>query len=415
MQHRKHKIPLLLKLKRFKNSADAELLNNFLSMRKPPEKFNGIPERILLIRNDRIGDAAVTLPVIRDLKLNYPSLVIDVLVSDVNKFVFDELDYIDNVIEYNHVPAKLNPFFKIPFLGSVLQFKFYELFPLFYSSARRNEIRYLKNRKYDAVIDLVGMKRNIFLGKLISKYTAGPRKLGVCILYNYYIDSNWVSPNDTASMSLKIERLFVNAFGFSFAKRNTSQPFVSFQIPANSIQKHDVVVHIGTSELRKLPFETEKKLIAKLSRYRLLITDSSESERFKELKKEFVHSTNIEFNTFPTLKELASHCYNAKLLICYDGGQAHYISQFVKTLVIFGPGSVALWKPNDFSEYRPLKMFANGVKTEISDGKHKHTVIYFPIWCRPCFDVGCQERPCLASIKAEQIVDLVNNYCLNDD
>lgn len=81
MEIKKQKIPFVLKLKRLKNSGAVDALNGFISKIKPSKKYTGVPKRILLFRNDRIGDAVVTLPVIRDIKTNYPDLIIDVIVS----------------------------------------------------------------------------------------------------------------------------------------------------------------------------------------------------------------------------------------------------------------------------------------------------------------------------------------------
>ena len=120
----RQKIPLLLKLKRFKNSSFVNFFNGLPGKLKPPKKFKGVPDSILFIRNDRIGDAVVTLPVIRDLKLNYPGIRITVLASSRNKFVFEDKDYIDDLIILDWTPDSLPAIYRLPLLGGILTFIF---------------------------------------------------------------------------------------------------------------------------------------------------------------------------------------------------------------------------------------------------------------------------------------------------
>ena len=155
MPEKKQKIPVLLKLKRFKNSAGVEKINSFFSLIKPARKFNGIPKSILLIRNDRIGDAVVTLPVIRDLKLNYPAIKVDVLVSSANKFVFDDFQFTDEIIEFNWTPQNPGKPYMLPVLGGILQFIRFALYPYLTSVVYRDKIKKLRKKKYDAAADLV--------------------------------------------------------------------------------------------------------------------------------------------------------------------------------------------------------------------------------------------------------------------
>jgi hypothetical protein len=60
-----------------------------------------------------------------------------------------------------------------------------------------------------------------------------------------------------------------------------------------------------------------------------------------------------------------------------------------------------------------LCMDSNGVVSIISNGYFGHIAVFLPIWCRPCFDVGCKQRPCIKYLKPEFIRDIINNHCLN--
>ena len=419
MAEKRQKIPLLLKLKRIKNSKPIDWLNSIFSNVKHPRTFKGIPNRILLIRNDRIGDAVVTLPVIRDIKLNYPDIKIDVLVSRRNKFVFKNLSYVDDVIESNWTPENLSRLYKLPLLGEIFQFFRYTFLPYLFSNNFRQKINQLKDqlkeKKYDVAADLVGLKRNALLCRMISRFSIGPKKLLTYNLYDYYIDSNWVALGDKDFMTKKIENALINGMNLKLEKRNTSLPLTNNHLSRTEGFTYDVLVHLGSTELRKLSAGKEKELIEYLSGLNVLVTDKSETSNFYSLKKLFINKSNIKFKIFNSLEETVQDCFKSRLLLCYDGGQAHYLSQFARTITVFGPGSVALWRPYEFADYSLLEKDTNGTEALISRGAFRHIAIYFPIWCRPCFDIGCREKPCLGEIRTDFIMYIIKKYCLNAD
>ena len=415
MPEKKQKIPVLLKLKRFKNSAGVEKINSFFSLIKPARKFNGIPKSILLIRTDRIGDAVVTLPVIRDLKLNYPAIKVDVLVSSANKFVFDDFQFTDEIIEFNWTPQNPGKPYMLPVLGGILQFIRFALYPYLTSVVYRDKIKKLRKKKYDAAADLVGYLRNALLCKLVSRFSIGPKKFGFHTAYSYYIDTNWVSAKDNDFMTNKIRNAIENGLDLHFKKKDTSLPLISIKDGEQPNTNYDIILHLGASKLRKLSPMKEKYLVEKMVELKTLVTDSYETNNYLMLKEKFTSNNNIKFKIYNNLREAVPDCLNSKLLLCYDGGQAHYLSQFVKTITIFGPGSTALWKPFEFSDYSLIEEIKNGVQAYQSNGKFKHISLYLPIWCRPCFDVGCKLKPCLASIESEFIREIIIKYCLAND
>jgi hypothetical protein len=84
------------------------------------------------------------------------------------------------------------------------------------------------------------------------------------------------------------------------------------------------------------------------------------------------------------------------------------LSQFGTTIVIFGPGSVNLWKPYEFEDYEPYA--AGNTQILKSRGKYGHMVVYNPIWCSPCFDIGCKERPCLNKLDINLLIKLIREH-----
>lgn len=408
MKSGRHKVPLKLKFFIAKDRKPFRTLDHLISYLKPPKKYNGQLRKILFIRNDRIGDAVVTLPVLRDIKLNYPHMELHLLSSKRNNFVFDDFKYLDKVgiFEPGYMKQDVSGIYKILLIGDLLLiFKLF-IIPYLSRSQFRNEIRKLKDEKYDAVIDFTGEKFNLILSRFIAKYTVGSWVFGLFWLYSYYMRTNWVSHFDRDFMTRKIEECLKDALGIEFGVRDRS-PVLT--LPGRTEQKKfDILIHLGSSELRKLEPDTESELLEKLSEYRLLITDSDPTRRYSLYQRKYEEKKNIEFKLYRALKDLAEDAAAAKLLICYDGGQALYLSQFVRTIALYGPGSVYLWKPYEFGDYAKLKEW-DGVKALQSKGRFQHIAIFRPIWCSPCYEIGCKTRPCLSSIKSDYILELINH------
>jgi ADP-heptose:LPS heptosyltransferase len=406
-------IPLLLKLKRFKSSAFIRGINDFLSKIKPPRRFNGVPGRLLIFRNDRIGDAMVTLPVLRDIKLNYPDTEIDVITSPSNNFIFEEFPYITNIIHLKINGNETGFFYKLPLIGGFTLFMKYLLLPFLFSSDFRIKLKSMHARKYDFAVDMVGLKRNAIAAGYTAGFTAGPGRLLPFLFYDYYSDSNWVTSGDTDFMTRKIEKFFEDSTEIQLKEKNNDTPLLEYQTGIHPAEKKvDILFHFGTSSLRKLDIEKEKQLIREFGEFNIIVTDSIESASFMNLRNEFIEYDNIKFILYDSLKELAKECINSKLLVCYDGGQAHYLSQYIRTIAIFGPGSAALWKPYEFADYEQLISDEHGACAIVSGGEMKHIAIYRSMWCNPCFDTGCKTKPCLGDISAEFISNVIKENCL---
>lgn len=407
---RKHKIPLKLKLIRFKNSDFFSFTDKIIRLLKPPKKFGGVPKKILFIRNDRIGDAVITLPFFRDLKLNSPDIKIHVLASERNKFIFENVSYIDKIIIYspdNWDESNLNIFFKLPVIGKLAQFIFHLFLPYIFNAEIKIFVDILKNEKYDAVIDLVGRRRNAIIGRMISKYTAGGRLFLLSWLYSYYLETNWVSAKDKDFITRKIECLLAESMDLKILKRDKTLPYY----PDNFSDKKeiDIFIHFGTGKVRRFEIEKEIEIIKSLSNYKLIITDGYETENYKLQKEFFRDFPNIEFKIYSSLQALIPDVKKSRLMLAYDGGQTHYLSPYVTVIAIYGPTSVDLWKPYEFENYELRKEWNDNLKVIKSEGEFAHEVIYKRIWCSPCFDIGCEERPCLKYITPQMIKETVEN------
>lgn len=375
--NQKHRVPFKVKLYRLKNTGFLTFTDRIIKKLKPPKQCEEKPGEILFNRSDKIGDALVTVPVLRDLKLSYPSLTIDVLCSQTNEFVFKELDFINRIHIYNE---------KDPV---DTEWK-------------------LKAEKYNAIVDLVGTDKKLTrMLKRCSPFIAGARLFGYSWVYDYYLDTNWVSEYDTVPMAKKIEKLLEEAFGFHLTKRSTSIPYKQYEIKEQE-KDYDILFHLGTGRIRRLEQAPEERLIELVKKYRVLITDGGETERFKYYKTKFSGENNLTFRLYGSIEEMYPDALSSKLVLCYDGGQAHFLGQFTRCIVMVGSLKLQQWAPYDFSEYKLYKKWPNGTESYVSQGYMKHFALNFPTWCSPCFNVGCELRPCINNVLPEQAAEIIS-------
>ncbi|RBQ32646.1 hypothetical protein CRU92_02725 [Arcobacter sp. FW59] len=109
-----------------------KLILKFLLQKKEKEpiKHKEI-NKILFIRNSKIGDAVCSFPILRELKINFPNSEIDIYAGRDNNFLFKKLPYCNNI------------FTKFRKRDSLKTWK---------------QIRMMRDRKYDLVVEAVPMK-----------------------------------------------------------------------------------------------------------------------------------------------------------------------------------------------------------------------------------------------------------------
>ena len=138
---------------------------------RPKIQSINTPKSVLLIRWDRIGDAVVTLPIIRMLKVEFPEICIDVVASEFNRFVFDKNSDINTLIVLKGVGRGYGVLDR---LKALIISRFSKLDDL--------EI----DKKYDLCIDMTNGERT-FIFKDFARYFVGPKSDdGISSMYDFY-------------------------------------------------------------------------------------------------------------------------------------------------------------------------------------------------------------------------------------
>ena len=97
-------------------------------------------KKILVIKNDNIGDLVLSTCVFRGLKKTYPNSEITAVVSKTNRQIIEKNPYVTNILELPMPKKKINTFFN-----------YYKIY------------KKIKGEKFDIGIDLRGSTLNGFL------------------------------------------------------------------------------------------------------------------------------------------------------------------------------------------------------------------------------------------------------------
>jgi len=281
-------------------------------------------KKILLVRNDNIGDLICTTPVIEALRKKCPNNQIDIVVNSYNFSAIKENPFIDKVYCYTKPKHKSGLINKI--------------------KAGIGKLKILidiRKEKYDVVVIFrSGYSKS---AELFSKITNARYKVGV----------KSKKGNDKINIAViadhtknEVEFCFdcLKEFGINYTGENTR-----YYIDENIIKKYlkykeYILFHIS-SRIKENKYNKEnfKEVIEKLNKYKIII--SAEPEDFESaiwLEK----NTNAEFLRTSSLNDLGGIIKNVKLFITLDGGAMHLGPALgTKTVSISGKTNMDKWYP----------------------------------------------------------------------
>jgi len=328
-------------------------------------------QRILINRSDRIGDAVLTVPLIR--KLSLMGYQVDVIASKTNRFIFDKAG-ITVISECSMEPK--NPAIEF------LQF--------FLALARIVITKFGKRKpKYDVFLDLVYRflepVKNFtsFSGKTIG-YAFGLHSLA----YDYRLPYPHKEP-----MQKAIEKM-IQLFEPSFSYVPSVSDFADFAVVSKRVSdvipvERFIVFHIGGKKGRTIKEDYIVGFLNKVN-LRTLVVDDPGKRSIKRVK-ERINNPNVtfvedEFSLFELLT-MTAHS-NCILYIGHDGGHSHLLGYPTNSLMIFTMGQHPVWRPYTFIPWKK-KEITPGLILERSEleGREK-MILYRKTWLRPSHNIS---------------------------
>ena len=277
--------------------------------------------KILLVRNDNLGDLICTTPAIEALRKKYPDATIDIVVNSYNFLGIRNNPFVDNIFVYTK-PKHVMKFKKIQALFGKINimknifFKSYDVSVVFrmgYSSSAE------QFSKLSKALMRIGVKSNNgkdnFTHHVISKPDS--HEVEFCF--------DCLKPLD---VEYKGEKTF-------------------FYIEDEYVEKFkryegEVLFHISARmKPNQMSFEKLKKIFNKLNMKIFITADPKDWEMAKNLENE-----NVKFIKTNNFLEWAGVIKNARFFITLEGGAMHLAPALgVKTMALFGKSDINRWHP----------------------------------------------------------------------
>ena len=283
------------------------------------------PKKILVIRNDHIGDFVLSTPVFREIKKAYPKAEITVLASSATKQLIEKNKNIDKIITFGIFSEMLGAH-KFSFLSRYL-----EIF------------KKIKNEKYDLGIDLRSSSTNmIFLLWLPGVKT----RIGY---YNVTGGRAFLTKPILLKKFEYVTKVYLDLAkeGLNFKTENYMPEIITDKgdeaavrryLKSKNLKNFICIAPAATAIWKAWPAEKFEKLIRRLSRdyqdYKiLLVGGKADSDLTKKLS---ITKNCISLNDF-NLRQVSLILKKSRLIISNDGG-IRYIAwaSGTKSIAIFG-------------------------------------------------------------------------------
>ncbi|HEX9251633.1 MAG TPA: lipopolysaccharide heptosyltransferase II [Ignavibacteriaceae bacterium] len=323
--------------------------------------------RLLIIRLSSLGDILLTTPFIRSLKMQFPNIIIDMLIRE---------EYADVV--------KLNPYIDENFLYSKT------------AEDSQSLIKDLNIKNYDLVIDL---QNNLRSKKIISLLNIknlkfNKRSFDKFLLVNFKINKLKEAPQIPVRYSNTIQNIKLDEHGldlFTDKKANTK-----------IIGKNNLIGFCPGAKhfTKRWPKEYFIDLGNKLAQngYNIVLFGGKiDKDICEELHK--IISNSINLSNDDDLLQTTADMKLCKAVLCNDSGLMHTASAVgTKVIAVFG----STVKEFGFTPYNcDHLILENNLLT-----------------CRPCSHIGRSDCPkkhfnCMKSIKPEFVFEQLKNYLNN--
>ena len=306
-------------------------------------------KKILLVRNDNVGDLVCTTPAIEALRKKYPRNQIDIVVNSYNYCAIDKNPFVDKIYCYT------KPKHKKRFLDKL--------------KAGLGKLKILIDvfkENYDVVVVFrSGYSRS---AELFSNITSATYKVGV---KNPKGKDNFNihTPVDNAKHEVEFCFDCLKEFGVVYDNEKTFFHISSEYTEKYKNYKNYILFHISSRiEANRYDIDRFKAIIEKLDIKTILITaEPNDFDNAKLLDKQ----TKVTFIQTHSLEDLCGIIKNIKLFITLDGGAMHIAPALgVKTISISGETNMDKWHPWGYKDLviQDESKVANNISPEkISD------------------------------------------------
>lgn len=347
--------------------------------------FQGVVRRkigstasIIINRSDRLGDAAITIPLLLSLKKNFNITVIS---SEYNNEVFTRAGI--KTIVLHSIPS----YFQTTSWRNWFVQKYRWLFG-------RSQLQKSNATVFDVYLNFVGSPQAQLQTGINYTFSVGfvfgvygiRHDIAVRNFHNY----------GYCAMMIKMIRVIKPDFVFDpsihdldvFIDRTVK---IKKYIPHSKFQ----VFHIGGADSRLVNISSVVELLNRFS-IPTVVIDAPGQPQINRIKPYLTNTSLLLVEEDFSLFELLSLSADSRciLYLGFDSGNSHFLHVPTNCLLFFTCGDHKSWRPYTGSEWKKEYLNQDTVIETSIIGNTIKSISYRELWCRPCFDIQCRKHPC---------------------
>jgi len=341
-------------------------------------------KKILVIRNDYLGDMVVFLPTLIGIREGFPKANLYLWTSPIAKELISGSNLVDKFIIFDVQRLKKKNLIEILKL-----------------------IRVIRKEKFDL---LISTSLANFSSQFIGFLSGAPYRLGfdsLKIKYFFNKSIKYDPNNNDREENLKIlDALEIEykdkMIDTDFWPQEKDRLFIKEFLEKNGIHKDDVCfgLNIGTKQpanrwLAKRWAELIKKIKKKFIT-KIILFGSQEDVVYKEEVFSYLNNNEKVIDSVGKLniKQLSLLIKRCNLFVSHDSGAVHLsVSLGVPTVVLFGKSNPYKWGYLENKNY---------------------SVIQKPVACRPCGKIECKDNICMKLISVEDVLKSIEELIIKN-
>ncbi len=336
-------------------------------------------KRIVFIRNDALGDLAVTTPLIFALAERYEVVVY------ANKENVPMLKTHQHYTRAKNV--KIKTVEKKHMYRNGLELGFHLLlslifFPFIWKKTKEKTTLILDAKGYPLEASSLPESKESFI--------VGPNKGVVSVFYDYFLDTS-LSLSGKHVLSAYLDLL--NEVGIALSAEDVEN---EMEEPEGEEKGDEIGILLTCKPERQISPKLWVEIIRGVMKHGevVLIDDPSQAVMkavFQLLSKE--EQNKVKRLTPMPLPELKKKTRNLRALISLDGGAQHYLGQALNELVIYTSGLAPMWKPFTTSKWEKKEVRGHIIEWTTTKKGLRKVIVYKKMDCRPCF-LPCGTKEC---------------------
>jgi ADP-heptose:LPS heptosyltransferase len=349
---------------------------------------------MLVNRADRLGDAIISLPLLLELSRRFE---VTVLTSQYNDFLLRGFFKTQVIVD------------KPPTVSGFIKKIFANLFSFGYLQKSNTPPR------YDIYLDLIGIKG-------LSTFLR-VRKENLCRYYIGFNMSVWSRLLDYSYRSaVELSKTNVTTAAQRLLKESLHLTvdipdhvdLTSKMIPPaefKAVPPYILVNIAGFDKFRGPSPQMYARLVDSLKfEGTVVIMDELNRPNIDGFKRAVQRKNIVYLERDYSIWELLYISKHALLYVGSNSGITNILQVPAHCVIFFATTTTTVWNPYSRNLYLKKKTGRTTVEETTTSAGLVKKIIYRPVWCRPCYDIGCRGYRCIKDMDMEAVASEINSF-----